>query len=214
VAVVIAAGNDFHKHQSKQGMGFPGIFRESVSVGAVYDADIGGPIQYQSGATAYSTGPNRITPFSQRLHDPMAAGGLTLGTDILAPGAAVKSTGFTSDTAFSIAQHGTSQAAPAIAGVILLMQEYHRNLTRTSEGDPGVLPSVDDLERWIRRGSVPAFDGDDENDNVVNTNETFLRIDAVLALDAITQQFRNELTQPGIAGISGIERVMTQRGKQ
>ena len=37
VPVCIAAGNDFFKHHSAQGMSFPGILREAVSVGAVYD---------------------------------------------------------------------------------------------------------------------------------------------------------------------------------
>ena len=39
VAVAVAAGNDYFTHDSRQGMGYPAIFRETVSVGAVYDED-------------------------------------------------------------------------------------------------------------------------------------------------------------------------------
>lgn len=38
VAVVVPAGNDYFTHGSKQGMGYPAIVRQTVSVGAVYDA--------------------------------------------------------------------------------------------------------------------------------------------------------------------------------
>ena len=36
-------------------------------------------------------------------------------------------------------------------------------------------------------------DGDDEEDNVQNTGKVFRRIDAVQALNAITNQIQNEL---------------------
>ena len=38
VAVVIAAGNHYFQHNSQQGMAYPAIVRECISVGAVYDA--------------------------------------------------------------------------------------------------------------------------------------------------------------------------------
>ena len=40
--MVVATGNDYFSHGSQQGMGYPGIIRQTVSVGAVYDADQGG----------------------------------------------------------------------------------------------------------------------------------------------------------------------------
>ncbi len=214
VAVVISAGNGYFNNGSQSGMAYPGIFPECVSVGAVYDADIGGPINYVSGAIANTTGRDRVCPFSQRRFKvPNPTTGLDTGTDIFAPGAAVISTGFQSDTAFSVPEHGTSQAAPAIAGIILLMQEYHRNLTRTSATDEGVLPSVDDLERWLRRGSVPIVDGDDEDDNVTNTNKTFRRVDAVLALSSVSAHVANELVKERVA-IPQLQRVKLQKEKE
>ena len=120
VAVVVASGNDYFTHDSKQGMGYPAILRETVSVGAVYDADEG-PFSYNSGGIAFATAADRVTPFSQRLHPSVNPDAYT---DIFAPGAPVKSAGISNDRGESI-QHGTSQAAPVITGVILLMQEFY-----------------------------------------------------------------------------------------
>jgi len=87
VACVVAAGNDYFTHNSHQGMGYPAIFRETISVGAVYDENEGS-FSYSSGATALSTAPDRITPFSQRLHESRSP---DTRTDIFAPGAPVTS---------------------------------------------------------------------------------------------------------------------------
>ena len=181
VAVVVAAGNDYFKHLSKEGMSYPAIFRETVSVGAVYDANEG-PFSYGSGAEASSTGPGRITPFSQRLHETTAA---EARTDIFSPGAPVTSSGQLTDNGESI-QHGTSQAAPVTAGVILLLQEFHLQQT-------GTLPTVDQLELWLRNGGIEIMDGDDEDDNVTHTQKTFIRIDALGALDASRRSLRQDL---------------------
>ncbi len=173
IPVCIAAGNDYFTHGSQQGMGYPAIMRECVSVGAVYDADEGG-FSYSSGAVANSSAADRITPFSQRLHDSVNT---STRTDIFAPGAPVTSSGISSDQGESV-QHGTSQATPVTSGVILLMQEFHQRRT-------GRLPEVADLVTWLRRGSRTIFDGDDEDDNVSHTNQKFRRIDAVGALTAV-----------------------------
>jgi subtilisin-like proprotein convertase family protein len=183
VAVVCCAGNNFFAHSSAQGQTFPAIIPASVSVGAVYDANVGG-FNYASGAQAITTAADRITPFTQRLHPTAEA---THYTDIFAPGAPVTSSGISSDTGAST-QHGTSQATPATAGVILLMQEYHLRVV-------GTLPTIDRLETWLRAGAVSVFDGDnegdgvidadDEDDNVTNTNLTYLRVDAVGAMQAM-----------------------------
>ena len=176
VPVVIAAGNDFFTHGSQMGMSFPGILREGVSVGAVYD-DFGDGITYSSGAQAHNTAPDRITPFSQRLHETVHA---ECCTDIFAPGAPIRSAGINNDHGEST-QHGTSQAAPVIAGVILLMQQLHQRLF-------GGLPEVADLVRWMRDTAVVVNDGDDENDNVDNTGLDFPRVDAFAALAAIEEE--------------------------
>lgn len=178
IPVVVAAGNDFFPHQSAQGMAYPAILRETISVGAVYDADVGRR-QYRSGAIADRTASGRLTPFSQRLHPSIAS--LTR-TDIFAPGAVIASTGIGEgswsnnqrDRAESL-QQGTSQAAPITAGVILLLQQYHNRVT-------GKLPSVDQIERWLREGAVPEHDNYGVDDNVANTGLEFSRLDALNTL--------------------------------
>jgi hypothetical protein len=170
---------------SHMGIAFPAILREGVSVGAVYD-DFGGPIRYGSGgsgARASSTAPDRLTPFSQRLHETIHA---HCRTDIFAPGAPIRSAGINNDHGEST-QHGTSQAAPVVAGVILLMQQLHHRLFTT-------LPEVADLTRWMRDSAVIVNDGDDEADNVPNTGLDFPRIDAFAVLEAIQQHHTNSTT--------------------
>jgi len=171
VVCCVAAGNDYFTHGSRQGMGYPAIFRETVSVGAVYDANEGS-FSYGA-AVAHSTAADRITPFSQRLHE--STGGAA-ATDIFAPGAPITSSGIGGRRAESI-QHGTSQATPVICGVVLLLQELHMRAF-------GRLPAVPDVLQWMRSSAVKIIDGDDENDNVGHTNQTFRRVDALAALEA------------------------------
>lgn len=172
VAVVIAAGNDFFSHGSQQGMSFPAIIRECVSVGAIYDSD-GGGFSYGSGAVAHATRRGQITPFSQRLHASVSA---ETYTDIFGPGAPVTASGIGAPEASST-QHGTSQATPVVTGLILLLQEFYQRWQNQ-------LPTVDQLIEWLQQGGVSIYDGDDENDNVQHTHLTFTRADALSALDA------------------------------
>lgn len=187
VPVVIASGNDFFTHNSKQGMSYPSIIRQCISVGAVYDDDEG-DFSYSSGAKAFATDRDRITPFSQRLHPKVHE---ECRTDIFAPGAPVTSAGIQNDHGESI-QHGTSQATPVVAGVILLMQRQHKDLT-------GNLPSVAQLIDWMRANAVSINDGDDENDNVQNTGLDFLRIDAFAALDTVRRSLQKQMFLTGRA---------------
>jgi peptide/nickel transport system permease protein len=66
-------------------MAYPAICRETISVGALYDANIGG-ISYGDGAIANTTAAGRITPFSQRLHPDV---NVDCRTDIFSTGAAL-----------------------------------------------------------------------------------------------------------------------------
>jgi subtilisin family serine protease len=185
VPVVIAAGNDYFKHGSEQGMSYPAILRGCVSVGAVYD-EFEGPFSYASGAQTSSSGPDRITPFSQRLHETVNA---DCRTDVFAPGAPVTSSGIQGPRGESV-QHGTSQAAPVTTGVILLMQELYRRLS-------GELPEVDVLVEMLRNGGVVIHDGDDEADNVEHTGLDFRRVDALGALNAVVRSLQKDLLLTG-----------------
>jgi subtilisin family serine protease len=186
VAVVVAAGNDYYTQGSEQGMAYPAIIRECVSVGAVYDAPEG-RFTYSSGAVAHSTRAGQITPFSQRLHPSVHPEAYT---DVFAPGAPVTSSGIWGKHGEST-QHGTSQAAPVTAGLILLIQAFHQRVT-------GELPAVDDVVTWLRRGGITIHDGDDEDDNVEHTDMDFIRLDALSALDAVRRSLHKRRLQEDI----------------
>lgn len=181
VATVIASGNDYFRHSSKEGMSFPAIVSKCISVGAVYDAKEG-PFSYASGARAYESDADRITPFSQRLHESTNPEAFTT---LFAPGAPVTSSGWQTDTASST-QSGTSQSAPVVCGVVLLAQELHMRIV-------GSLPSVDSLIEWMRLGAVKINDGDDESDNVEHTHKDFLRLDAEKTLGAVARSVNRRL---------------------
>ena len=66
VIVVSASGNDFYPLSSVPGVAYPAADANSLSVGAVFDADIGG-VAYTSGAEAFTTAPDRVTPSTEGL---------------------------------------------------------------------------------------------------------------------------------------------------
>ncbi len=177
VAVVVAAGNDYKRFE-KEGMSMPAIFREVISVGAVYDASVG-PRQYASGAIAFSTHADQMTPFSQRLSRESSP---ECYTDVLSAGASATSAGAADDDATSV-QDGTSQAAPTVAGVVLLMQQYYKRVT-------GQLPPIALLQDVLRSTSTWIVDGDDEDDNVANTNRKFPRANAYQSLAALDKSVK------------------------
>ncbi len=178
IAVIVAAGNSYFGFKN-QGMSSPGVFRETISVGAVYDTNIGGPVAYASGASAKTTGADRVCPFSQRLHETTNA---SCRTDVFAPGAVLTSTGITDDSGTSM-MNGTSQATPIVAGVVLLMQEHYNSVY-------GRFPTVDEIETALRTSARTIVDGDDEDDNVPHAGLSYARVDAVNAVDAIVRNAR------------------------
>lgn len=167
VIVVSASGNEFYTYGSQYGASYPAADPSSLSIGAVYDASIGG-IGYFSGAIAYTTGPDRICPFSQRSP--------TL-TTVLAPGAAIVG----ADPIFFMNEmHGTSQAAPHIAGIVALAQQLAeiklgRRLTPTEFTD------------LVQSTGVTIYDGDDEDDNVQHSWpwRAYPRVDMLALANAI-----------------------------
>ncbi|MEQ8357303.1 MAG: S8 family serine peptidase, partial [Kiloniellaceae bacterium] len=167
VIVVSASGNGFYELNSVQGVAYPSADANSLSVGAVYDADTGG-WSYGSGAIAYTTAADRIAPFSQR-DDAMS--------DIFAPGAEIIGAG--AGNALT-SMHGTSQAAPHIAGIVALAQQL-------AVAALGRRLTYDEFNTLLSASADIVIDGDDENDNVANTGLAFPRVNVAKLADAILE---------------------------
>jgi subtilisin family serine protease len=165
VVTVSAAGNSFYNFSSVQGVGYPAADANSLAVGSVYDVNIG-QINYSSGAIAYTTAPDRVSPFSQR-HTSLL--------DVMAPGAAITGAG---PTGGLTTMHGTSQASPHIAGIIALMQQL-------ADQELGRRLTIAEIKSLLETTAVIVNDGDDENDNVINTNADFPRVDMLALAEGI-----------------------------
>ena len=184
VIVTASAGNNYFRladannnqqidfgEQFTTGVAYPAADPNTIAVGAVFDADVG-PYQDGTGATANTTGADRIAPFSQR-HPVL--------TDIFAPGP------FTTvaNAVGGISQvfGGTSAAAPHIAGMAVLSQQLaQQELSR--------LLTPTEFRQMLQNTGTPIFDGDDEDgddedDNVVNTQQTYRRADMLSLANAI-----------------------------
>ncbi|MGB1251928.1 MAG: S8 family peptidase, partial [Candidatus Promineifilaceae bacterium] len=164
VIVVSSSGNSFYNWGSAQGSGYPGADPFSLSVGAVYDSNAGS-FNY-GGVIAYGSVADALTPFSQRHHSM---------SDIFAPGAPISGAGPTGGV---VTMHGTSQSAPHIAGIVALMQQLaHQELGR--------FLNLGEIRSLLITTGVTIYDGDDENDNVTNTNISYKRVDVLALGEAI-----------------------------
>ena len=109
VTTFVSAGNS----GSGTSMGSPACVANSISVGAVYDADIG---TYNFFCTDTTTAADQVTCFSNS----------NSTTDIFGPGCAATSTGLANGTSTFC---GTSQASPASAACAALLLEQDSSLT-------------------------------------------------------------------------------------
>ncbi len=107
----VAAGN----HAQKQAATFPSCVSSAVSIGAVWDANVGG--QGFLGCSDPITAADRVTCFSD-------SDSSTL--DLLGPGAYITSTGLGGGLS---TYGGTSQATPHALGVAALLEEAQPSLT-------------------------------------------------------------------------------------
>ncbi|MGB3238840.1 MAG: S8 family serine peptidase, partial [Geitlerinemataceae cyanobacterium] len=123
-------------------------------------------VSWGSGAIDYTTDADQIVSHAQRHPDLL---------DIFAPGAFITGANWDGGT---VAQGGTSQASPHIAGVAVLAQQL-------AEQELGRRLSVDEFRTLLQTTGVTINDGDDEDDNVVNTGADYKRVDVLALAEAI-----------------------------
>ena len=227
IAVVVSAGNGYFSSNSQQGMSMPGIFKDTISVGAIYDTDIqrnpdNSPlVSYVDGGTVNFAVQNRCTVFSQRLGSQV---GGEFRTDIFSPGFIVTSAGpvkrnndGTIDSVGSArsetTQDGTSQAGPVVAGVVLLLQERFQKINATLGRPANELPPVALIESCIFNGGTEFVDVEDDiamqMDNVIACGATFRSVDALGALVAMDESFRGEVMRTQAAAFTNAKGLNT-----
>lgn len=144
IAVVVSSGNDGYT----DGVSIPACTGEAVSVGAVYDANVGGVTW--SACTDSTTAADKVTCFSN------SASFMTM----LAPGALITAVGSTVG--------GTSFSAPMVAGAVAVMAEAFPSETVTTRIArlTGSATSVTDARNGIAkpRLNLLAAQGAPEND--------------------------------------------------
>lgn len=163
----VAAGNRFYTFNSQPGLSFPAVNPYVVSVGATWAGDFG-QSTFSNGAIDFTTAVDRVASFGQRSN--------ALG--IMAPGSWITSTwrngGYQQ-------MGGTSMATAVVTGAAVLLHQAY------DQSGKGALATQDNLLQLMRSTGVRVLDGDDENDNVVNTALTFKRLNLKAAMDTIGQ---------------------------
>ncbi len=160
VFISVAAGNSFYSNNSQVGLDYPAVDPLVVSVGAVWTGNFG-TVAWASGARDETTAADRIASFSQR--------GPALS--IMAPGAIINST-YLNNTYKTMA--GTSMASPVVAGAAAILHQAMDAMNLTANQDT--------ILALMKKTGKTVIDGDDENDNVVNTGLSFKRLDLGAAL--------------------------------
>jgi subtilisin family serine protease len=185
VTVVTAAGNSYFVKQTP-GVQFPGI-SSTINVGAVWKDGVNSNFQLQNGSIDYTTGADRLTSFSQRLDDSN-----NIYDTLFAPGARILSTVPRNGQG---EMQGTSQASPHVAGAVALMQE-----AAVQFGGRVLTPAQ--IVEILRSTGDQILDGDDENDNVANTNTSYRRLNIYNAITEIKRRFE-QIAPPPPGGGAG-----------
>lgn len=192
VTVVAAAGNEYFTNENSEdstGIAFPAVF-STIAVGAVWQDDSEPLTVWQDGSIDYSSGADRIPGFSQRADTE---------NFIFAPGAIITSTLPNNRLGRNA---GTSQAVPHIAGTVALLQEASLQFS-----DRILTPA--EVNELLRSTGDIIFDGDDEDENVTNTDTSYLRVNVYNAVSEIKRRAdaTNLSTRVGLNDIiSQIER--------
>jgi len=160
ILIAAAAGNSFYTFNSTPGLAYPAADPNVISVGAVWADDFGSR-SFSNGAVDYTTFEDAIASFSQR--HPLL--------DVFAPGILITGANATGGT---ISMGGTSQATPFISAIATLSQQIAQTYL-------GREITLTEFRTLLDTTSNLIIDGDNEQDNVINTGISYPRIN-VLAL--------------------------------
>ena len=180
IIVTSASGNAYRNLVGCDtvGVSYPSADPNSLSVGAVWDANVGSGtlagndniLGTEDDIVVSSTAADRIIGFSQRDRNL---------TDIFAPGALINGATWNGGSAD---MSGTSMASPHIAGVALLAQEL-------AEDNLGRRLTPGQFRDLMRATGVTINDGDDEDNDVDATGLDFKRIDMYALAQAFDAPF-------------------------
>ena len=171
VTVISAAGNNYFANSgqpNQENLAFPAI-SSTLAVGAVWQDGTESNISWQNGSIDYTTGADRITSFSQRLN---------ASNVVFAPGGSVTSTIPEGEIdTFG----GTSHASPHVAGAVALIQQASLEFN-------GRLLTPEEVREILFTTGDLIVDGDDEDDNIINTGNSYVRINIYNAVSEIKAQ--------------------------
>ena len=165
VVTVASTGNRFATYGSQLGVEYPAADPHVMTVGAVFGTDGVEPVILPGGTVA-TPGHDRIAPFTQR-HETLL--------DLLAPGVAIDGADLNGTTS---QRTGTSQAAALVTGSVALAQQYAQQTL-------GRHLTPDELRDLLIDSATILHDGDDEDDNVINSQLDFPRLNLAALGDAI-----------------------------
>ena len=170
---VASAGNNYSHLNGQLGLSSPANDPNVISAGAVYNANLGKQ-EYANNAVAYSSDVDRLAAFSQRAPQ-----------TLFAPGAAITGAGANRDSLLTL--QGTSQAAAYVAGAAVISQQLADKYLGHS------LTGAEFRQLALSTG-VEIKDGDNEDDNVINTGASFRRLD-LWALANKIWEMRSDINQ-------------------
>ncbi|MTJ32622.1 S8 family serine peptidase, partial [Aphanizomenon sp. UHCC 0183] len=166
IIISAAAGNSFYQYGSNPGLAYPAIDPNVIAVGAVWADNSGTQKNFVGGAIDYTTTADQIASFSQRDRNLL---------DVFAPGILITGANANGGTT---SMGGTSQATAYVTGVATLAQQI-------AVEKLGRKLTVNEFRNLLSTNSVIINDGDNENDNVINTGANYLRVDLLKLAEGI-----------------------------